>query len=118
VATPFRRSFNALGLRRRSQLLRNGVPDGHPGRLLHPGPAVEEKDSLDDLLCILHLLERDLPEPLGEELLTPVLAHLRVSQVLVDRAQLLAEEIVQPLDHHLVPLDDRNPLLARERDGR
>jgi len=85
-----------LGLQRGPQLLLNGRSDGHPGRLLHPGRPVEEEDSLDDLLRILHLLERDLPESLGEALLAPVLAHLRVSKVLIDRALLEAEEIVQP----------------------
>src|SRR5262245_4107045 len=65
---------------------------------LHVGNTVEQKDPMDDLIGMLHLLDRLLALLRGQLLISPVLAHLRVNEILVDRGELRSEDRVQRLD--------------------
>jgi hypothetical protein len=67
----------------------------HP---LHVRRAVEEEDSLDHAIRVLHLLDRLLALLRGEHLVAPVRAHAVVDEVLVDGRQLGGQDVVQRLD--------------------
>jgi hypothetical protein len=67
-------------------------------QVLQVGQAVEEQDALDQLVGVLHLVDRLVVLVLGEFLQAPVLQHLGVQEVLVDRGQLVVERLVEEFD--------------------
>ena len=65
---------------------------------LHVGHALEIQQSHDHRVGVLHLVDRLVPELLGEPVIAPVVAHASVDEVLVDRRQLGRQYFVQDLD--------------------
>ena len=80
------------------ELLRDRHADLHRKEPLHVGHAVEVEDPLDELLGVLHLAEGLLPALVGQALVAPVVLHLGVDEVLVDRRQLSGQDVVEQLD--------------------
>ena len=64
-------------------------------QVLHLGGGVEEQDALDQLLGVLHLVDRLLLDVVAERVVAPLVAHLRVQEVLVDGRELLTQRHVQ-----------------------
>ncbi len=65
---------------------------------LQVGMALEENDALDQLVGVVHFLDRFLallPRELG---VTPILKKPVVQPVLVDRAEFQKQRLVKPLD--------------------
>ena len=64
-------------------------------QVLQVGQAVEEQDALDQLVGVLHLVDRLVMLVLGEARQSPVAEHARVQEVLVDRGELVGQHRVQ-----------------------
>src|SRR5262245_28453467 len=88
------------------ELLRNRLADTHAAELLEVRQALEEEDALDELVRVLHLVDRLLVDHLGDAQQAPVLAHAGVEEVLVDADELGGEHVVQGGDHLRVALHD------------
>ncbi len=58
----------------------------------------EEDDAIDQLVGVLHFLDRFRPPLLGEILEAPVVEHAKMQPVLVDGRQLMAKRLVEKLD--------------------
>ena len=95
------------------QLLGDGLADAHREQALHVRHAVEVEDPLDHDVGVLHLVDRLVAAVLGEAVVAPVRAHLRVDEVLVDRRQLRGEHVVEELDDVGVTLHVQHPRGAR-----
>ena len=63
-------------------------------QILHLRRRVEEQQPLDDLLGMLHLVDRLLADEAAKLVIAPVVAHLRVQEVLVDGRELLPQRIL------------------------
>jgi hypothetical protein len=70
------------------ELLLHRLADVDLVEALDVGHALEEEDALDELVGVLHLVDRLVADLLGQLGVAPVGAHLRVDEVLVDRCQL------------------------------
>jgi hypothetical protein len=66
---------------------------------LQVGHALEVQDPLDHLVGVLHLVDRLGVDLLRQLLEAPVAAELGVDEVLVDRGQLVGEQIVQDAEN-------------------
>ena len=86
------------------ELLGDGLADAQREQPLHVGDALEVEDPVDQRLGVLHLVDRLVADVLGEPLVAPVVAHLGVDEVLVDRRQLGGEHLVEQLDDLVVTL--------------
>ncbi len=73
----------------------------HP---LHVGDAVQKEDALDEFIGVFHLLHRVSAFRGGDLLVAPVLAHLVVDVVLVDRREFGGQDIVQSGDDFRIAL--------------
>ena len=80
------------------QLLAHGLADPQGAQPLVVGQAFEEQDAVGDLLRMLHLVDRLVARVRGELGQAPVLLHLRVQEVLVDRGELARELLVEEGD--------------------
>ena len=76
--------------------------------------AVEEQDPLDELVGVLHLVDRLLADLGGELVEAPVGVHLGVDEVLVDGRQLRRQDVVERFDDLVVALHCAGKL-ARSR---
>src|ERR1043165_7161275 len=65
---------------------------------LHVGEALQEDDAVDELVGVLHLLDRFLAPLLGEVLVAPVVEQPVMQPVLIDRGQLAAQALVEIVD--------------------
>ena len=74
------------------------LTDAHGAEPLEVGHAVEEEDALDQLVGVLHLVDRLVAEVLRERLVAPVVEHLVVDEVLVHGRELGGEDLVEQLD--------------------
>ena len=92
----------AFELERELQLLRGRLADADGAEPLQVGDAVEVEDPLDELVGVLHLVDRLVVEVLAEPLVAPVVEHLGVDEVLVDRRELGGEHLVEQLDDLVV----------------
>ena len=61
--------------------------------------AIQVENALDQLVGILHLTDRLVPEAMAEAGIAPVVEHLGVQEVLIDCGQLGGEHLVEQLDH-------------------
>src|SRR5690606_34290746 len=59
---------------------------------------LQEEDALDQIVGVLHLVDGLLVDMLPKALIAPVLAHLRVDEVLIDRGQFGREDVVEMID--------------------
>ena len=80
------------------------------------GKAVEEDDSLDELVGVLHLLDRFLAPVFGQRLEAPIFQQAIVQPVLVDGGQLVPQAAVEIFDDFGVALHGR--VLSRVAGGR
>jgi hypothetical protein len=93
--------LDGLGLQREVEavLLDGVLAHAHRIEALHVRHAVEVEDALDHRLGVFHLVLGFVALLAGEALITPVLAHLVVDEVLVDGRELGGEHVVQRLEH-------------------
>ena len=78
--------------------LRDGLADAQREQPLVVGQAVEEQDPVGEHLGVAHLVDRLGAGVRGELRAAPVLLHLGVQEVLVDRGQLRGQLLVEELD--------------------
>src|SRR5262249_14397229 len=71
---------------------------------LHVGKAVEEDDALDQLVGVLHLLDRFLAPLLGERAIAPIVQQAIVQPILVDGGQLVPQPAVEIFDDGRIAL--------------
>src|SRR6185503_3376276 len=81
------------------------------------GHAVEKEHALDDLVGVLHLVDGLVVRVLGEDGITPVLAHPRMDEVLVDAGQLLAKHLIEQIDDARITLHVASPAPAGRPGG-
>ena len=89
---------------------------------LQIGNAFQEQDALDQLVGVLHLVDRLVVLVVAELLQPPVLEHPGVKKILVDRREFVQQHLVQMLDDllvafHCVLLCETSTLLARILSG-
>src|SRR5438552_2775226 len=77
--------------------------------VLQIGQAVEEQDALDQLVGVLHLVERGVVLAVAELCDAPMAQHPRMQKILIDRGQLVLEHRIQMLDDGLVAPHCRPP---------
>ena len=90
-----------------AELFGNGLADHHGAEALQVRDALEVEDPLDELVGVLHLADRLVAVVLAEAFVAPVVAHLGVDEVLVDRRQLGREDLVEQLDDTRTAAHDR-----------
>ncbi len=71
--------------------------------------SLKEQDAIGEHVGVLHLLDRFLVFVVGQFLQTPVLQHLGMQEVLVDRGQLVVEDLVEEFDDLGVAFHERAP---------
>ncbi|MNS69588.1 hypothetical protein D3C72_1029050 [compost metagenome] len=74
------------------------LTDAQLAQRLEVRQAFEEQDAIGEHVGMLHLLDRFLVLVFGQFLDAPVLQHLGVQEVLVDRGQLVVEDLVEEFD--------------------
>src|SRR5206468_2734443 len=77
--------------------------------ILQIGQAVEEQDAFDQLVGVLHLVERGVVFAVAELCDAPMAQHPRMQKILIDRGQLVLEHRIQMLDDGLVAPHCRPP---------
>src|SRR5690606_941918 len=80
------------------QRLARALADAQLAQRLEVRQALEEQDALGQPVGVVHLLDRFLVLVLGQLLEPPVLQHLGVQEVLVDRGELVVQGLVEVLD--------------------
>src|ERR1017187_10284786 len=85
-------------------LLFDILPDVDMHQLGHAGRCIEEQNSLDEDLGVLHLVDGLLLDERSELVVLPVLTHLRVEEVLVDGRQLFFQRGIQFNDDFRISL--------------
>src|SRR6266516_667854 len=95
------------------------LPDAKRIDHLHVGKAVEEDDALNDLVRMLHLLDRFLAPFLGQRPVTPIVQQPVMQPVLVDGGKLVPQTTVEKLDDscialHGAPQNGRDLCSARD----
>jgi hypothetical protein len=75
-------------------------------QVLQVGQAVEHQDAFDQLVGMLHFLDRLFVLMLAQRLEPPMTIHARVQKILVDGGQLVLELAIQQLDYLLVGFHD------------
>jgi len=103
-----KRKLGNSGLEVRHRLLFQAQVAGHHfagffadqelAELLKIGQAIEKQDALDELVGMLHFVNRFLVFVLRQLGITPVAIHARVEEILVDRSQLVEQGLVQVLN--------------------
>src|SRR5580700_10411621 len=94
------------------------LPDVERIEHLHVGKSVEKNDALDDLVRVLHFLDRLLAPLLGERLVAPVIQQSIMQPILVDGRELVAQSLVQVVKDSWIASHDRAPALSPLRVGR
>ena len=84
---------------RQRQLLDRALtgPDG--AQSLKVGVALEVEQALDQMVRILHLIDRLGSETLAQAVIAPVVEHLGVEEVLIDCRQLSGQYFVEKFDY-------------------
>src|SRR5215510_12305295 len=98
------RDRRVLELKIALELLLDGLADAELVVALQVGHALEEQDPADHLIRMAHLVDRLLADLVRQALEPPVLAHLGVHELLVDRRQLVGEQVVEEREHLFVAL--------------
>ena len=80
------------------------LADAHAAEPLHVRQPVEVEDALDQVVGVLHLVDRLVVEVLPQALVSPVLEHAAVEEVLVDRRELGRQDLVEQVDDLRVSL--------------
>ena len=92
----------ALELEVAVERLGDVLADEELAEVLQVREPFEEQDAFDQLVGVLHLVDRFSALVLAELLVTPLLEHLGVQEVLVDRGELVLEDLVQVVEDFLV----------------
>ena len=71
------------------------LADHQLAEVLQVRQALEEQDALDQLVGVLHLVDRLVHLVVAELVEPPVLQHPRMQEVLVDRREFVLEDLVQ-----------------------
>jgi hypothetical protein len=87
-----------LGAQLQLHLLARALADTHLVQALQVRETLEIQDALDQLVGVLHLFDGLLAGLLRDPQVAPVLAHLRVDEVLIDGRELGGEDLVERLD--------------------
>src|SRR3546814_8834659 len=85
-----------------SDLVRHRLADFQLAEILQVRHALKQQHALDDLVGVLHLLDRFFVFVVAEPLEAPALPHPRMQEILVDGGQLVLQHTVEVLDHFLV----------------
>jgi hypothetical protein len=101
-----------------AQLLDRLLAQGDRPEALEVRHALQEDDPLDQLLGVLHLVDRLVLGALRQLLVAPVLLHLGVPEVLVDGRQLGGQHLVEQLDDLGASLHARRPPGGADVTGR
>src|ERR1700722_8342065 len=99
----------ALQIEAEGQLFDGRLSDLHRSQPLQVGVALQVQDPLDELVGILHLADRLVTEPLTQALVSPVVEHLCIQEVLVDRGELCREHLIEQFDDALVTVHRCSP---------
>ncbi|MCY1242799.1 hypothetical protein D9M72_557890 [compost metagenome] len=83
--------------------------DAQLAQRLEVRQSLKEQDAIGEHVGVLHLLDRFLVFVVGQFLQTPVLQHLGMQEVLVDRGQLVVEDLVEEFDDLGVAFHDCAP---------
>ncbi|MCY1177073.1 hypothetical protein D9M73_173680 [compost metagenome] len=67
-------------------------------QVLNVGDAFEEENTLDQFVSVLHFIDGFFVLVLAEFVQPPIFVHACVQEVLVDRDQLVSEDLVEMLD--------------------
>jgi hypothetical protein len=86
------------------QHLADVLPDAERRDRLQVGMAFQENDACDELVRVMHLLDRFLALLPGEARKAPILGQAIVDPILVDGAELQFQRLVQAVDDSLVAL--------------
>ena len=54
------------------------------------GYSLEKKNPFDELIGVFHFVDRFVPCMIGKDVVTPIFAHLRMDEVLIDAGEFLA----------------------------
>src|SRR5262249_42572010 len=96
------------------ELLRHRLADVDLAEPLQVGQAFEVEQALDEAVGMLHLVDRFGAKLLPQTLVAPVLAHPRVDEVLVDRRELVRENLIEELEDPILTLHAPPPASAAE----
>ena len=107
-----------LGLQVAVEHLFDVLPDVQGVDHLHVGETVEKNNALDDLVGVLHLLDRLLAPILGEVAVAPVVQQPVMQPVLVDGRQFVPQAAVEIFDDLGVALHGANPICGRAAASR
>jgi hypothetical protein len=94
----------ALELQVALQRLFDVLADQQLAQVLQVRQAFQEQDALHQSVGVLHLVDRLVVGVLAQARQSPVIEHPRVQKVLVDRGQLVLEDLVQRLQDDGVAL--------------
>src|SRR4029077_12891853 len=72
----------------------------------------EEQDAIDQLVGVLHLVERGVILAVAEFCDAPMAQHPGMEEILIDRGQLALEHRIQMLDDSLIAAHARPPQLS------
>ena len=87
----------------------NRLADEQLVQVLEIGQTLEEEDARHQAFRVTHLVDRFLALVLRKTLESPVVEHLCVEKILVDRRQLVHQYGIQPRDNLGVTLHPRSP---------
>ena len=59
---------------------------------------IEEQNALDQRLRVLHFVDGPFPDNAAQPAVVPVLAHLGMDEILIDRRQLFLQDVVEGFD--------------------
>src|SRR5580704_10152241 len=79
---------------------------------LQVGKTVEENDALDQLVGVLHLLDRFLAPLLGERLVAPIVEQPVMQPVLVDCRQFVPQRLIEEVEDSRIAFHDRAPAMG------
>ena len=108
-----KRARGNLGLEIAIQDLLDVLADMQRIEHLHIGKAVQEDDAVDQLVGVLHLLDRFLAPLLGERFQTPVVQQAIVQPILIDGGELVPQRLVEIFDDLGFALHVHAPISAR-----
>jgi hypothetical protein len=82
----------------------HALADQQLAQVLQVGQPIQEQDALDELVGVLHLIDRFLVRVLAEALEPPVLEHAGVQKILVDGRQFVFQNDVEVAQYGCVTL--------------
>ena len=78
------------------------LADHKPVKILQIGQALQKQNALDQLVGMLHFLNRFFLKLFRKLVITPVERHARMQEILVDRGQLKLQRMIEIFDNFLI----------------